>query len=79
MAPHATSPPATRRALPSTSPALLAYHLQVSWKRRLGRDAAKSIGMEGEQLDPTAFHQHQKRIQLGQTFPLLKAYMTQAV
>ena len=68
-----------RFPLPSTSPALLAYHLQVSWKRRLGRDAARSIGMEGEQIDPTAFHQHQRRSQQGQAFPLLKAFMTQAV
>ncbi len=68
-----------RFPLPSTSPALLAYHLQVSWKRKLGQAAAKSIGMEGEQLDTTVFQQHQRRCQHGQAFPLLKAFLTQGV
>ena len=68
-----------RFPLPSTSPALLAYHLQVSWKRKLGRSAAKSIGMEGEQLDTTVFQQHQRRSQHGQSLPLLKAFLTQGV
>jgi hypothetical protein len=57
--------------LPSTSPALLAYHLQVSWKRALGRAAARSIGQDGAQLDPSAFQQHQRRCQHGQALPIV--------
>jgi hypothetical protein len=33
--------------LTSTSPAMVAYHLQVSWKRRLGEAAARSLGLDG--------------------------------
>ena len=65
--------------LTSTSPAMVAYHLQVSWKRRLGEAAARSLGLDGEQLDPTVFQRELKTSQAGQAFPLLKAFITQAV
>ncbi len=68
-----------RLALPSTSPALVAYHLQVAWKRKLGQDAARGLGFSGAQLDPTAFQKIQKGSRNGQAFPLLRAFVTQGI
>ncbi len=39
-------------ALTDTSPAMLGYHLQVSWNRMRGRAAAASLGLQG-QVDAT--------------------------
>jgi hypothetical protein len=68
-----------RLPLTSTSPSLVAYHAQVAWKRHLGMSAAKSLGFEGEQADPTVFQKQLRAAGTGQLFPLLKAFITQGV
>ncbi len=68
-----------RLALPSTSPALVAYHLQIAWKCKLGQDAARRLGYTAAQLDPTAFQRIQRSCRQGQAFPLLRAFITQSI
>ncbi len=65
--------------LPSTSPALLSYHLQVAWKQHLGTSAAKVVGAPpGTQVDMAIYHSTLP------PFPpyhrtLLRAFVMQAV
>ena len=63
--------------LTSTSPALVAYHAQVAWKRVLARDAARTLGFSGAQADPTAFQKELRTSHTAFSFPLLKAFITQ--
>jgi hypothetical protein len=68
----------TRFALTATPPAMLSYHLQVSWARLRGRAAACSIGLTG-QLEATQM----QRCMKGTTdtgYPaVLRAFATQSL
>ena len=65
--------------LTALSPALLAYHLNVDWKRRLGVRAGAAIGApEGEQVDPTVCQKVMTDLS-PRNRALVRAYVTQAV
>ncbi len=68
-------------ALTATSPALISHQMQISWKRMLGVQAGKTIGLSpGQQVDVSVF---QKAIRAPDVTPrdraLLRAFATQAV
>ncbi len=65
--------------LTSTSPALIAYHAQVAWKRTTARSAARTLGFDGSQVDATVFQRELRLSHAAATFPLLKAFITQGV
>ena len=69
----------TRFALTDTPPAMLSYHLQVSWARLRGRAAARSIGVDG-QLEATQVQRCMKGGTTDLGYPaVLKAFITQSL
>ncbi len=66
--------------LTSTSPAILSYHLQIDWKRAVGAQAGKAVGMRNCQVDASIYRQVISRGDLsGKDRALLRAYTTHAV
>ncbi len=64
--------------LTSTSPAMISYHLQVSWARLRGRAAASSIGVSG-QLDAKKLQSVLKGTSDSGYPAILRAYVTQGL
>ena len=66
-------------SLTTLSPALLAYHLQVDWKRQVGVRAGAAVGAAaGDQVDATVSQKVMKDLSRYHR-SLVRAYVTQAV
>ena len=68
-----------RFSLVDTSPAMLTYHMIVSWNRARGRSAATSAGLAGHQLDATQLRAALRPRSGVGYFVLLRAYATQSI
>ncbi len=74
------SPTGERFALTSTSPALIAYHLQLAWKCAVGQQAGKAIGMQDAQIDATCYRKvMSSEATSGKDKALLRAFVAHAV
>ena len=68
-----------RFALTDTSPAMLAYHFQVSWSRMRGRAAGPALGLPGVQVEAT---QMQRALRPGSAVghsAILRAFATHSI
>ena len=66
--------------LTSTSPAMLAYHLQRDWKKEVEEQASKAIGLQGCQIDPSCYRAAMGGSRLSsRDRALLRAFMCHAV
>ena len=66
--------------LTSTSPALLSYHLQLDWKRAVGTQAGRSLGLDNCQVDPTIYRRVMGSQELsGKDKAILRGFVGQAI